>query len=168
MSIVGLSYVTLDEAEAYMSTFGHKEWANELDSDAKKTTALVKATQFIDTIGNGKWKGHKTFIDQKLAFPRTGASDFDGVMFDQYEIPEQIYHATCEAAIRFYMGNVLIPDTAINVASEKVGELQVSYFENKSGQPVYSLIFGLLAGLVIGGNIAGTGTTAHNVTRGFA
>ena len=155
------SYISLDEAEIYMVTFGHVEWILAQDKDNEKEIALRKATQFIDTIGVGKWKGRKTFLDQKLAFPRTGAT------CDNYEFPEKLTQATCEAAVRFFVGENLLEDTIANIASEKVGELQVSYFENKSGQPVYNLIFGLLSDFVKGGNIAGVGTTVHNVTRGF-
>lgn len=67
------SYVTLEEAQAYVSTFymstsaEFKAWTSETLSDDDKETALIASAQALNNL---KYNGRKRVPGQKLAFPR--------------------------------------------------------------------------------------------------
>lgn len=68
------SYVTLDEATEYVSTFymttspEFKAWNNKDLSDSDKETALISSAQALNNL---KYNGRKQVAGQRLAFPRT-------------------------------------------------------------------------------------------------
>lgn len=67
------SYVTLDEATEYVSTYymstsaEYKAWNNDGLSNSDRETALISSAQAINNL---KYNGRKKIAGQKLAFPR--------------------------------------------------------------------------------------------------
>jgi len=117
------SYVTLLEAEEY---FGARlfsdNWNNA--SEANKIAALIQATKRID---REKFYGDRVSSTQKLAFPRSGISYIDNVLYDGI-IPEQIKDATCEVAIYMLSNDISQKDTNIgDKKSVAVGSIKVEY-----------------------------------------
>lgn len=152
------TYISQAEADAYHVSMGNTGWSTTSTPDviALKEASLRKATAFLDSMARGKWKGRKATADQALAWPRTGVIDEEGYEVSESDIPTAVAVAACEAALRYYVGDDLMPDSANNVASESVaGAVSVSYFEGKETTPVYNKIYKLLEGLIdipIGGN----------------
>ncbi len=148
------SYVSLDMADTYFAAHGYTSWS-ALD-DAAKETALVQASQFIDSVARGKWKGVKTNPAQELAWPRTGATDEDGLDIENSVIPVLLKNAVCEAALRVSQGEDLMKDTTPAVASESIaGAVSKSYFEGTDNVTNYRKIYALISGFVttdIGGS----------------
>lgn len=67
------SYVTLEEATEYVSTYymttsaEYQAWNSDSLSDSDKETALIASTQALNNL---KYNGRKRVAGQKLAFPR--------------------------------------------------------------------------------------------------
>ena len=142
-----LSYVKVAESDTYHTTHGHADW--EALGDSVKETSLVQATQFIDSVARGKWKGVKTDPTQELAWPRTGATDEDGRDIEDSVVPVLLKNAVCEAALRISQGDDLMEDTAPAVASESVaGAVSISYFEGTDNVTNYRKIYALISGFV--------------------
>lgn len=88
------SYVTVEDAISYNISRGRDKWGDL--SSQKQSSALVKATQYID--GMYRWKGRRKFESQELAFPRVMIRDIDG--FEVTGIPKKLKDAVCEAAYK--------------------------------------------------------------------
>lgn len=141
------SYVDAAYADSYFAVYGNAEWT-ELNNE-QKDAALASATQFIDNIARGKWKGKKTDPAQALAWPRTGSTDEDGAQIGADVIPDAVKNAVCEAAVRISQGEDLMEDTTPAVASESVaGAVSISYFGGVDNVTSYRKIYSLLYGLV--------------------
>lgn len=108
------SFVTLDEAEAYMATVFHKDTWTTLgtgsDADASKETALREATRLLAEL---PWVGVRLQNAQRLAWPRrcyllsgltqvTGGllCDSEGYVIPSNSIPWQVKNATVAFAFR--------------------------------------------------------------------
>ena len=87
------SYVTLDEAVAYMETNLYAASWLDLDSDVQEQT-LMMATRQLDTLC---FLGQKATAAQALKWPRTGLVS-DGYPVPSDVIPMAIKIATCEQA----------------------------------------------------------------------
>lgn len=149
MAAITNSYVDVDYADTYHAEHGNTDWAGLSTPD--KTTALINASQFVDNVARGKWKGCKATQAQALAWPRTDATDEDGYDIADTDIPLQLKDAVCEAALRISAGEDLMADGNKSIASESVaGVISTSYFEGKENVTNYRRIYGLLAGLVVG------------------
>ena len=140
------SYVSVINCNAYHSARGNTAWSG---TDEEKSSALLKAVQYIDGHYRTRWKGAKTSRTQALCWPRTGARDADGWVIGGDEIPQEVIDATCEAALRAMTGE-LSPDMERGgkVLSETVGPISVTYAPGASGQTQYSVIDNLLSGLL--------------------
>ena len=163
------TYISQAEADAYHVSMGNTGWPTTSTAEviALKEASLRKATAFLDSIGRGKWKGRKATADQSLAWPRTGVIDEEGYEVSESDIPTAVAVATCEAALRFYVGDDLLADTSNNVASESVsGAVSISYFEGKDPTPTYNRIYKLIDGLV-DQSLGGNGSAVMRASSGY-
>ena len=89
------SYVTVAEADAY---FGDRlrstDWTGATPDD--KARALIGATARLE---QEIYEGTKTTLEQALKWPRFGADDDDGNVFDHDTIPAIVKEATFEQAL---------------------------------------------------------------------
>lgn len=164
------SYATLEEANAYHAAMGNAAWPQQDTEEtiSQKEAALRKAASFLDVAASGKWRGQRAEQSQALAWPRKNAYDADGYLIPYDEIPRAVKNAACEAALRIYGGEDLLPDETYNVASESVaGAVSVSYFEGKAATPAYKLIYGLIDGLLTSSLSGGSATRLTFSSKGY-
>lgn len=155
------NYGTLAGADAYHSVRGNAAWTG---ADAAKLAALVRASTFIDGMGQRPLKsgaytslypGTKTGgRPQLLAWPRTDATDQDGVDIDPVTVPAEVERATYEAALReIAEPGSLSPDyvAAQQIKREKVDVLETEYLAPQGtpnapnpARPVVSVVLDIL------------------------
>lgn len=151
------SYVTYDYAIAYHALRGNSAWAAGSDSDQQY--AIIRATQAVDSIYKGKWKGTPTeYGTQELEWPRNDVI-VNGVELDNDLIPVALKKAVCEAALReLASANSLTPDLERGgeIKRVKADTVEVEYMDGANSTTTFTAIDGLLADLV-------TGTSASNI-----
>jgi hypothetical protein len=89
------AYVSLEEAEDYMSTLAFKEAWEKADDD-QKTAAIIQAARWMDTLS---WNGLRGSQEQFMAWPRKGAA-VDGAEMPENAIPRRVKEANAEFAFR--------------------------------------------------------------------
>lgn len=135
------NYGEVADADTYHSDRGNTAWTG---SEAVKTAALVRASQYVDgryrwRLKSGRWqsmfRGSKAGgRAQALEWPRTGATDYEGNEIPDNEVPVEVEHATYEAALReLVTPGSLSPDytASAQVTQETVGPVTVKYAESK-------------------------------------
>ena len=112
---------------------------------AEKHRELLDAMSYMKNIEN-TFQGERTRtsvyeaqIDKtlysELPFPRIGMSAY-GYLVNSDEMPKNIVEAQCEIA-SFISGNqALINETSQNIQSEKLAELQITYFKGGSTEVI--------------------------------
>ena len=116
-------YVTVAFADAYFLDRGNAIWA-AVATDAEKEQAIVRATDYIDKRFGIRFKGVKQSSDQGLEWPRAGAVDNDGYVFD--DVPRNLEKATAEYALRA-LSATLAPDNSnsgVKITRKKVGPIE--------------------------------------------
>lgn len=88
------TYLSEADADAYFLERGDTVWA-ALDTELKKA-ALVIATDYIEQRWGQRIRGVKYSQEQALLFPRDGAYDAEGYLFD--DVPVNLEKATAEYA----------------------------------------------------------------------
>lgn len=151
------SYVTYDYALAYHALRGNSAWA--AGSELNQQYAIIRATQAVDSIYKGKWKGTPTeYGTQELEWPRQGV-EVNGVELDDDLIPASLKKAVCEAALReLAEANSMTPDLdrGGEIKRVKADTVEVEYMDGANSTTTFTAIDGLLADLV-------TGTSASNI-----
>ena len=151
------SYVTYDYALAYHALRGNSAWA--AGSEINQQYAIIRATQAVDSIYKGKWKGTPTeYGTQELEWPRSGVT-VGSTSIDDDVIPAAIKKAVCEAALReLAEANSMTPDLdrGGEIKRVKADTVEVEYMDGANSTTTFTAIDGLLADLV-------TGTSASNI-----
>lgn len=131
------AYVDVATASDLLSTrLGIGAWTQATPED--QATALIWATRLLDE--HVLWEGTPTHATQALGWPRTGASDCQGLVLDPQAIPPDVQYATAEYAM------VLLAEAAVVstgmpaglVKRTQLGDTSVEYFPPSSGQTVTS------------------------------
>ncbi len=157
-------YGTLAGANAYHTARGNTHWNG---SDAHKTAALVRATDYIDVTFRDQFPGEKTGLrTQEREWPREWATDVDGEAIGVNEIPIEVINATYEAALReLVTPGSLMPDITLGkqIKSASVdGAVSVEYAGTTGVQgmvPTVLAVGGILARILTGyarSSLAGT------------
>lgn len=132
------AFITLVFANAYFSDRGITAWTG---ADAVKEIAIIKATDYIETVYSTQFRGTKAFvscpsdesIDQALSFPRT----YNGLVPEKpAQIEAALKKACAEYALRALSAALLtdpeVDASGLQVASktETVGPIteQVAYY----------------------------------------
>lgn len=131
--------------------------------------ALIRASTFIDARYGELFPGYrKSGRSQGLQWPRAAAYDVGNWLIPEDEVPTEIIHATCEAAIRELANpNSLLPDLERGgaIQSIRAGSVGITYAHNASSKTTFSLIDGIIAN-VLGGIGGSGGGLFGNVVRG--
>lgn len=176
------SYATVDEFTAYLTARG-VAFASSPSSAIEN--ALRRATSYMENQYRGKWVGYRTNLSQSLAWPRIGKGgdsrfrfdsrmdffvygviDIDGFEIPTDAVPVQVKNACIEAALLALNGTTLEPTLerggAIKTVSKAVGPLSksVTYMDSASVVDRYTVIEGLLRGLVTSNPGASSGTVS--------
>lgn len=137
------SYISVEQADTYMTRMGHDAWVTAAQDDKEK--ALRQATQYVDS--RYRYKNQPLKPEQSLEWPRIGLP---------WPI-KRVVDATCELAIRALTAN-LYADVAPTdaVKSETIGPISTVYQESKNGGQVqYVLVDDLLRPLGDTGQLTG-------------
>lgn len=145
------TYQTVAGADTYWAARNNSTWA-AATTEAKEA-ALLEATQYLDSHFN--WIGRLVDFDQPLGWPRAWATirvgNFAGKDFGTSEIPEKLKRACAELALEA-LSERLSPnlDRGGAIRREKVGELEVEYFNWAPSRKTYSFVRQMLRDIVTG------------------
>lgn len=138
------SYVDAAYAAQYFTDRG-QTWAGS-DGD------LVRGTDYVD--GAFEWPGQRVEPLQSLAWPRKGV-EFDGEPYPSNVVPDPVKQAVCEVA-QAIAADVPEQQGTGAVKSQKVGTLEVEYFEPSGYEyPESGHAYGLNIGAIVGRFAAG-------------
>lgn len=151
--------VELDAFKSYCDARGYAYG----DDDTVIEQAIRRGTVWVEGVGaesglvKSRWPGKKASATQRRAWPRSGATDVDGLSIDDATIPFAVQDAVCEAA--FYdIANPGILHKAITpsdvVKSESVGGdgVKVTYqdgVDHNSARAMLSVVSDLLSGILV-------------------
>lgn len=117
---------TVEFVDAYFTDRGNAAWTGV---DAVKQQAIVRATDYIETVFGPRFRGWKSDADQSLSFPRTGLYDSIGRAIEG--MPTLVQQATAEYAVRA-LSAALMPDPVVDATGgrvlgnrKKVGPIEV-------------------------------------------
>ena len=147
------SYVSLEDAAEYAAARG----LTFPDSPAGPAeAALIRATAAIDATYRSRFPGQRANgRAQALEWPRKYAGDAEGNPIAENEVPQEVINATCEAAVRELASpNSMMPDLERGgqIKSLQAGSVAIEYGSNATAQTAFTLIDGILAGLIGAGN----------------
>lgn len=158
------TYGDLAGADAYHTARGNAGWTG---TEADKNAALLRASVYVDSFAqrqiapgvyaatfSGTRVGGRAQVRQ---WPRTGATDAEGLPIASDSVPIEVVYATYEAALRELVApGSLNPDyvPATAVKRERVDVLEVEYATPATAadgspptRPIVSVILDLLAPL---------------------
>jgi len=164
--IVGTdTYVSVDEADAYITAQG-------LSPLSDPESSLARATLALDRLYAGRYLGLKQTVNQPLHWPRVASYNFtadadhyfytvdaDGNPRDFSGIPTEIKQATIELAIQLESGvdPYAQPDPLVTSESVEIDVIKTNKtYSNVGGyrvDPLYSITLILRPLLVAGGQI---------------
>lgn len=130
-SAVANSFVTLDEANAYMAgRLNASAWDAAVFDDRNR--ALVEASREISV---RTWKGTRTDSVQALSWPRWFVLNpdlpFSGITYyDSTVIPDRVKNATCELAFQFIKAgttDIAAQDALQNITEKAIGPIRTTY-----------------------------------------
>lgn len=146
------AYVSVADCDTYHDLLGNTSWtvvesgeAEDVAANLKaREIAIRKATAFVDAKYGNRFKGRRVNYSQALAWPRFEVYDEDG--YEVTGVPLVIKKATCEAALRAFMGTELMPDQARGgaVIAESVGSISVTYASGAPAGTTYNIIDALV------------------------
>ncbi len=121
---------TLEELNAYASLRGYKLPPTQPEQD----TLMIKAMDYLFSIED-KLQGVRSNSTQELPFPRIGVCGRN-MMISSTVIHPDWKKAQFELAIQLHDSELLQAGSVQNVASEKLGDMEVSYFDNGASDRV--------------------------------
>jgi len=131
-ALADLAFVTAYHA-------GNSAWGTDVPA---QENAIKRATSRLGTAYI--WSGTRTNgRSQSLYWPRTDVVDCEGIEIGDNEIPDEVKKSVAEMAILELLSpsyqtatTAAAASTTAQVKMEKVGELEVEYFELKDGETV--------------------------------
>jgi len=151
------SYVSVADSDTYFTDRNNTTWTGS--TDAAKQAALVKATQFVDSMVD--FVGTKNSGTQALKWPRTGAYDGDNYLLSSTEVPGRVEDCVCEFANHVISGTDLIDVYTKGVIEERVeGAVSIKYDKSSPDFTRYSDIWAIISDLTIGSAAGGVNVRA--------
>ncbi len=156
-------YSTTADADTYHTARGNVAWTGD---QTVKDTAMLRGSEYIDQAYRSGFPGVKTDLREQLReWPRLDAYDVEGNYLDSAVVPDEVFNATYEAALRELVSpGSLLPDYTPSAQRKrvKVDVIDIEYTAPhgpSSVLPVISIIQGILAPILTGSlssSIAGT------------
>jgi len=139
------SYVSLQYVSDYCSDMGYSDW--DTGDSPKQISSILRAMKYIECFN---FIGVKNQIVNDLEWPRSEAYNRNGLLIDSDIIPSKVKSAVCEAAyIEFLNAGKLQPSIdRAGLKKEEYGDVKFEYFKTGKISPSFSVISGLLVGLV--------------------
>lgn len=137
------SYVDAAGLAAYAAANGYDLGTADT---ARQEQALRKATRYLDTFR--RYKGQRLVASQRLEFPRSGLSDWSGLVVEG--VPARVMDACCELAVANLAGVSLYQnlDRGGAIRSESVGPISVTYADGAPAGMVFAEAENLVAPFV--------------------
>ena len=138
------SYLSVADADTYWSDRNNSTWSAA--SEAEKEAALREATQYLDA--NYTWTGVLSVSDQVLDWPRFGAYDDEGRELS--DIPTKVGQSCAELALAALSSRLVPVGSASGqeTKKEKVGDIEVEYYEGSSTVGTYDFVDMLLSSFI--------------------
>lgn len=140
------AFVSVSEADDYFELRNVTTW--DALSDETKQAAIVRATEFLNQY-ESQYPGTRKTLGQSLSWPRSGADYLDGESIGSSIIPPEIKKACFELAYRATSSD-LAPDINYSTAvrRQRVGKIEVEYFNKGSGAKIYPTVAIYLSRLI--------------------
>lgn len=153
------SYASVAFADAYHLARANLAWG-PLDASAKEAS-LRKATDYIEAVYAGEWRGMRCTGDQALEWPRTGVPDLAGGLVAIDAIPRRLLQAACELALKAST-TILLKDEGQRAVEKTVGPLTIKYADDAPAATRFQMVENLL-GPYLAGNAAAPGSTSGQI-----
>lgn len=144
------SYASVADADAFHLSRGNAAWTG---TDAVKEAALRRATDYLQAVYSGAWRGWRVHDDQPLDWPRQMVELEDRPHYaylDMDVIPTALKNATAMLALRALSAD-LNPDMTQAVKSETVGDISVTYDDSSPQGARFNAVHALLLPFLLGG-----------------
>ena len=113
------AYWGLSDVDTYHSDRDNSVWADF--SDAKKSAAIIRATDYIDKRFGKRFRGMRSNKSQALEWPRFNALDNDDFFLSGVDaVPRNLQKAMAEYALRAAQIGVLAPDPIAPVPAQSM------------------------------------------------
>lgn len=119
---------------------------------AQKEVLLIKATDYIETIYYGLWKGERLTTTQNTEFPRT-------IDLVDVEIPDRLEKACAELAWKAHSADLLL-DVEQRIVKEKVAVIETTYSEYSDQLTKYTAVYNLISEY-----LKNRSSTSRNIVR---
>ena len=144
------SYASLEDANAYHLKMGNDGWPQPPGGNEVRQEAMLRrSAAYLDNTYFLRMTGEKKNPDQGLAFPRTGAVDFQGEPLPD-TVPKIYKDAQCEVALYMLQGLKLAPqvEAGARLKRKRVDVLEKEWFEGTEGEwPILGALDLLLVSL---------------------
>jgi len=139
------SYVSLQYVSDYCSDMGYSDWFT--GDTSKQNSSILRGMKYIECFN---YVGVKNQTVNDLEWTRDGAYDKNGLLIPYNVIPLKVKSAVCEASyIEFLNKGKLQPSIdRAGLKIEEYGDVKFEYFKTGKVTPSFSVISGLLVGLV--------------------
>jgi len=136
------TYVSLAEADVYFASLNATVAAVwDAKTDPEKEAALWAATDYMEVVYGGRWKGQIVDYDQVLAWPRAGVTDLEGRAIDDAVYPTRLERAECELAYKTFSADLLTDtDAGGALKRKKTGPLEKEWFPGASVYKRYEYV----------------------------
>lgn len=144
------AFVTMAEADAYLSArslqwpMPESDVAQDENLTAKEA-AIVRASDYLNTLA---WRGSKVDWNWPMSWPRKDAPipGETEKCIPETVVPVQVKRACMELAALFFAGEDLLAavERGGRIASETVGPISTSYFDDASSETFYPAVAGLI------------------------
>lgn len=143
------SYATIEICDQWQAERGSTVWPAGVEEKLSKEAALIRAADYLNGL---KWVGRKAAPGRIMAWPRIGASDADGYVVPPDSVPQAVVFAQCYLAGLAFDGKDLQPllERGGRIQSEKVDDLNTTYFDDAADRDVYTALSDLLGGMALG------------------
>lgn len=155
------SFATVQYADDYLTARGVSSFGAAQPTDQE--TALVRACDYLRDEMLFQYRGQRVVYNQSLPWPRQGASMYRGPAIPNNVIPQGLIDAQCELCFKALTAD-LQPDIEHmgGIASETVGPITTSYFENTNPRVLITAIMGLIQPFLIGVGVVGLLPTVYH------
>lgn len=144
------TFVNVTDVTAYATLQGNAAWAAA--GVTAQEAAIIRAAAYLRNESRFLWRGSRVSPDQRMPWPRQGASEYRGPALPNNYISWRLKDAQCDLALREAASpGVLQPDLARGgkVRSEKVDVLETTYADDAPGEALLVSAMGLLAPLLL-------------------
>lgn len=145
----GNTFALVSDLVLYHTARGNTDIANA--TQALQEVALILAGDYLRNESRFYYKGSKGNLNQRMPFPRTGATYRRGQPIPSNAIPNELLDAQCELALRVYRGTDVQPDLTRGgrVESRSVMGITTKWAANAPKETEIQAVMGIMEPLLI-------------------